>query len=318
MSSAAPLPPETAPAAPLATSGLSPVSGPASAPASGRPALGIALVVAATCLFAVADVIGKYLMTAHPVAVVQGGRYLVNALLLAAFLYPRHRAALWQTRRTGLVGLRALMLAAASLTMGFALQRMPVGETVAIVYLAPFLVVLLAGPLLGEKVGLPSWLGAGLAFCGVLLVARPGTGLDPLGVAFALVNAGFGAGYHLLTRVLARTETMMAMLFHVAAIGFAVFAVLALPDLGSLAMDATDLALTLLLGLLATVGHVLLTAAYREAPASFLAPVNYLHIVWATLLGWGVFAHAPDPVSLSGIALVLVAGAGVALVTARR
>lgn len=291
---------------------------PAPAMPLGRPALGIALVTAATCLFAVADVIGKHLMTNHPVAVVQAGRYLVNTLLLAAFLYPRHRAALWQTQRTGLVALRALLLAAASLTMGLALQRMPVGETVAIVYLAPFLVVLLAGPFLGEKVGLAAWIGASLAFAGVLLVVRPGAGLDPVGVAFALVNALFGAGYHMLSRVLVRTESMMAMLFHVAAIGFAVFATLALPEIGHLGMGATDLALTLLLGVLATLGHFLLTAAYREAPASFLAPVNYLHIVWATLLGWGIFAHAPDTVTLAGIALILAAGAGVAIWSARK
>lgn len=282
-----------------------------------RPLLGVGLVVGATGLFAVADVLGKHLMTHHPVPVVQAGRYLVNTLLLLAIFLPRYGTTLWQTQRTGLVALRALLLAAASLTMGLALQRMPVGETVAIVYLAPFLVMLAAGPLLGERVGIASWFGAALAFLGVLLVVRPGSGLDPWGVAFALTNAAFGAGYHLLTRVLSRSERMTAMLFHVAAIGTVVFVVLALPDLPRLSIPPLDLAMIGALGALATLGHFLFTAAYREAPAALLAPVNYLHIVWATLLGWGVFAHAPDAPTLLGMGLVLIAGVLAAILATR-
>ena len=74
-----------------------------------------------------------------------------------------------------------------------------------------------------------------------------------------------------------------------------------------------DLALMGVLGVLATMGHFLFTAAYREADASLLAPVNYLHLVWAALLGWVVFGHAPDAVTLLGMAMVAGAGVAVAL-----
>lgn len=278
-----------------------------------RPLKGVLLVVAATLIFAAADVLGKHLMMRHPVAVVQAGRYLVNLVLLLALLGPSMGKRLWQTNRQGMVTLRGLALAAASLTMGLALQRMPVGETVAIVYLAPFLVMLLAVPLLGERVTTVGWIGATVAFAGVLLVVRPGTGLAPLGVTFALINAVFSTGYHLLTRVLSRSETTLALLFHVALTGFAVFVLLALPSLPSFAPTAADIGLIVVLGGLATLGHFLFTAAYREAPASMLAPINYLHLVWAALLGWGIFAHVPDGISLLGMALVVLAGAAVAL-----
>ena len=65
--------------------------------------------------------------------------------------------------------------------------------------------------------------------------------------------------------------------------------------------------------MLATAGHFLFTAAYREAPASLLAPVNYLHLVWAGILGWLVFGHMPDGMTLFGMALVAGAGVAVAL-----
>jgi drug/metabolite transporter (DMT)-like permease len=72
-----------------------------------------------------------------------------------------------------------------------------------------------------------------------------------------------------------------------------------------------------LLGALATIGHFLFTSAYREAPASLLAPVNYLHLFWAGGLGWLAFGHVPDRFAASGMFLVFLSGVWVAL-TARR
>ena len=280
---------------------------------SGRPIKGVALVTAAVLLFAIADVLTKQLATAYGVVLVVALRYLVNAGLLAAVLGPSQGAALWRTNRTVLVVLRGLCLAAASLTMGLALQVMPVGETVAIVYLAPIVVMILAWLLLGEIVSLSGWIGALTGFAGVLLIVRPGTGLDPFGVALCLINAGLASAYHLLTRVLVGTETMTSMLFHTAVAGMVVFWAL-LPFQGPLTLPGwADLGLMGLLGVLATVGHFLFTAAYREAPASLLAPVNYLHLVWAGILGWLVFGHMPDGWTLVGMAMVAGAGVAVAL-----
>lgn len=278
----------------------------------GRPMTGIILVSLAVLVFAISDVVMKHLAADHSVPVIIAARYLVNLVLLAAILGPRHRAALWRTQRTGLVAVRALSLAMGSLTMGLALKLMPVGETVAIVYLAPFLVMLLAVPLLGEKVSVVGWFGAATGFLGVLLIVRPGAGLDPWGVFFAATSAGFATGYHLLTRSLARSETMVAMLFQTALIGSVFFCLSALPNLQGFAPGAVDIGLMLLLGALATLGHFLFTAAYREAPASMLAPVNYLHLAWAGGLGWLVFDHVPDRLSSAGMGLVCLGGVAAA------
>lgn len=109
---------------------------------------------------------------------------------MLVILFPSQRADLWRTRRTGLVTVRRLCLCAASLTMGMALRVMPVGEAVAIVYLSPFAVMLLAVPLLGEKVSVIGWLGAALRFLGVFPIVRPGGALDPWGVTLCLISAG--------------------------------------------------------------------------------------------------------------------------------
>ena len=278
-----------------------------------RPLKGIVLVALATLTFAAADVLTKQLSMRHPVAVVVAVRYLVNLGLLAVVLYPRLGAGLWRVQRRGLVLLRGLFLALSSLTMALALRLMPVGETVAIIYLSPFAVMLLAGPLLGEKVTRWGWIWAVMGFAGVLLILRPGGGLDPYGVAFALINAGFATGYHLLTRLLAGSETTAAMLFQTALVGSVFFSLGALGSLDQLDIAATDYGWMAVLGALAAAGHFLFTAAYREAPASLLAPVNYLHLVWAAGLGWVIFGHMPEAPSLAGMALVCASGVALAL-----
>jgi drug/metabolite transporter (DMT)-like permease len=278
-----------------------------------RALVGVVLVVAATFLFGLADTVGKYLAMLYAVPLVLAVRYVVNLALLMAVMGPRHGAALWRSERLGLMVLRGLCLAAASLSMVFALRLMPVGETVAIIYIAPFLVMLAAGRILGEEVPLIGWIAAGVSFVGVLMIVRPGSGLDPVGVVLCLFNAVCATAYHLLTRVLTRTETTMAMLFHTALVGAVAFVALLPWSLGGAMPGVWDAGLMLALGVLATLAHLMFTAAYRHAPASLLAPVNYLHIVFAAILGAVVFAHVPDAVALAGMALIVMSGMAVAL-----
>lgn len=274
---------------------------------------GVALVSAAVFLFAAGDTVAKLLYATWSIGLVLAVRYALNVLLLLGLLLPRHGAALFRVRRAGLVTLRALILCISSIFFGLALQRMPVGETVAINYLAPFLVMLLAVPLLGERVGRWGWIAAAGGFAGVLLIVRPGGGLDPLGVVFALLTAVGTVGYHLLTRYLARSESTVALLVWTAVIGTVVYGATLPWTWGGPVPGGSDMLLMAALAVLSTFGHFLFTAGYREASASYLAPVNYLHIVWATLLGWAVFAHVPDALTVAGMAAVLASGALVAL-----
>ena len=112
------------------------------------------------------------------------------------------RCKIVQTKRTGLVIVRGLCLVVASFFFALALQRMPIAETVSIVYLSPIVVVLLARPLLGERIGTVGWIAVVIGFAGVLLIVRPGGGLDPIGVGFVLCNVVVTVAYYMLSRVL--------------------------------------------------------------------------------------------------------------------
>lgn len=278
-----------------------------------NPLRGVVLVLVAVFVFAGMDATGKHLAQHFPVPMFLAARYIVNLLLLILIFAPKHGWALVHMQRKWLVLLRGLALASSSLCAGFALKAMPVAETTAIIYLAPFGVMLLSGPFLNEQVRLSGWIATAIGFIGLLLIVRPGSGLSPTGVMWGLLTIGGTIIYHLLSRLLAKTETTKALLFHTALVGSIIFGAMLPWNWPTEMLHGLDAVLILALGVLSMVGHFLFTAAYRDAPASLLTPVNYMHLAWAALLGWLVFDHIPDHLSLIGIVLVAAAGAGNAL-----
>lgn len=263
------------------------------------------------------DTTTKVLSTDYPIPLVVAVRYIVQCLLMIVLLAPSQGRRLVQTRRTGLVVLRSVCLAVASLTVGLAFQRMPVAETTSILFLSPLLVVLIAGPVLHEKVGAADWVAAFAGLLGIGLIVRPGAGLDPVGILFALSAVGVLAAYQLLSRILVRSERTIALIFNTALVGAIVFGI-GLPWYTKGALPSPQQVLLFLsLGVTGGLGHFLFTAAHRDAPASLLAPLMYVQLVWSGLLGWLVFGHLPDQASILGMCVVAAAGVLVA-VNARR
>jgi drug/metabolite transporter (DMT)-like permease len=259
------------------------------------------------------DATTKYLAARYNVPLVVAIRYITHCVLMIALLAPNHGRKLVQTKRTGLVLIRAASLTIASLFMGLALQRMPVAETTAIVFLGPMLVVLLAGPVLGERIGMHGWIAAIIGFVGVLLIARPDSGLDATGTLFAFCAVGALVVYQLLSRMLVSTEQTFALLFYTALIGSVVYGIFLPWTWHGPAPKIWEILLFLSMGITGGLGHFLYTAAYRHATAPLLAPMNYLQLLWAGLLGWLVFNHVPDMLSVIGICVITASGAMISI-----
>lgn len=274
---------------------------------------GVLLFMLGVLMFACMDSTTKYLVAHYEAPLVVAIRYIVNCLLMVVLLTPSQGKAMVRTQRTGLVLVRAACLASASIFVALALKRMPVAEATGILFLSPLLVVLAAGPLLGEKVGAIGWLAAIGGFAGILLIAHPGSGMDLLGTIFALGAVVMTGAYQLLSRVLASTENTIPMLFYTALLGSIVFGLFLPWSWGGAPPTLLQVLLFLATGVLGGLGHFLYTAAHREAPASLLAPMMYVQLIWAGLLGWLVFGHVPEGTSILGMCIVAASGLMVAL-----
>ncbi len=270
--------------------------------------LGIALLIAAVACFAVLDTTVKAISLAVPFVMVMWFRYAFQAVATTLTVLPRRGTALLRTAHPRFQVLRGLLLVCSSGLAFFGLQRMPVGEFTAIVMITPLVITLLASLQLGERVSALRWLLVLGGFAGTIIIIRPASDDFDWQLLLPLALVASNTWFQLLTSQLAKTEDPMTMQFYTGWIGTLVFSV-ALPFFWVQLAAAGLWASLALVGLAATVGHLLMILAYARAPVSTLTPFLYGQIGFAMLGGWIAFTHVPDRWSLLGIAMIAVCGA---------
>jgi drug/metabolite transporter (DMT)-like permease len=210
---------------------------------------------------------------------------------------------------------RGLTPIGVSACMVLGVRYLPLAEATVILFASPFLIVALAGPVLGERVHPASWIGVVVGFAAVVIVARPGFGAMSWHVLFPLAAAAFYTLYQLVTRGLAvKGERPRATLIWTLATGSIVATPLALLTWESVSATAWMLMVTL--GLVFALAQFLMIEAFSRAPAGVLAPFAYAQIVAATIVGVVLFDAVPDGWTLLGVAMMV--GAGVWLAREQR
>jgi drug/metabolite transporter (DMT)-like permease len=274
---------------------------------------GIVLFLTAVFLFATLDAVSKYLTAFFAVPLLMWARYVLHLVFMLVAVVPKMGRRIVVTQRPWLMILRGLLQVGCSLFVLLAFRTLPLAETTAVVFITPLLVALLAGPMLGEKLALGHWLAVLAGFVGVLLIARPGGAMVGSGIAYALCSALCYAFYQILTRKLSATEPPMRQLFYLALVGTVVMT-LVLPAYWS-AVVPTPMQAGLIIwyGLCAAFGHFLFIRALHETPASILAPLLYFQLIWAVVLGWGVFGHWPDLSAMVGMLIIGLSGLSLVL-----
>ncbi|MFN3606742.1 MAG: DMT family transporter, partial [Cypionkella sp.] len=203
------------------------------------------------------------------------------------------------------------VLGSAAMGLGFAgLLFLPLPDATALGYAAPMLTVLFAALILGERVRLYRLSCVALGMVGVLIVLMPrlGGGGDGalLGAGLVLTGAVFAALAQITIRRLVQTEKTPAIVFYFS-LTATVLALATLP-FGWVWPTPVQWALLIGAGLLGGLGQILLTSSYRWADASVIAPFEYASILFALGIGYFAFAEVPSLATLSGAALVVLAG----------
>jgi drug/metabolite transporter (DMT)-like permease len=272
-----------------------------------RRLIGILLVVSSATIFGAVDGISKLLTEHASAGQIVWARYALALPVLLAALGPRRLPSLFKTTRPGLQLLRGLSPIGVSFGMTLAVAYMPLAEATVILFAAPFLVVALSGPLLGERVGLSRWIAVAIGFFAVLLVARPGFGELSHFAIFPLAAAFFYALMQIITRHVARLgerpDTTLAWTLLTGAIVSTPAAILLWQPL-----PWHDWGLMVLLGVIFGIGQFMMIKGFANAPAALLAPLSYVQIISATLISIVVFHHSPDLWSMVGIVMILISG----------
>lgn len=272
----------------------------------------IGFMIAAVIMFSALDASAKYLVTREGLPVVQvvWARFIVQFTLLL-FLVPAFGVmsarALFTTSKLGLQLIRSVLMAATTAFNFLALEYLRLDQAITIVFLAPLVVALLAGPLLGEWVGRRRLMAILVGFAGVLVAVRPGFGAVHPAVGYAFAAMLAYALFMLLTRHMARYDRPLVTLFFSMFVGtFAgapiAFAYWQAPE------NVFVWALLGILGIFGGLGHWLFLHAYQRAPASSIAPFLYMQLLTMIAFGFAVFGDLPDSWTLAGAAIIVASG----------
>lgn len=269
--------------------------------------IGIGLMCVTVMFFASLDTMAKYLGALMDPLEVAWARY-TSAFLLTLFVSnPVTQPGLMKTSRPVLQGVRASLLVTSTVLNFFALRWLQLDEALSIIFTYPFIVAIASGPILGEWLGWRRWTAIGVGFCGVLLITRPGLGSFNPGAVLSLASVICYGLYAVLTRVASRTDSNQTSLFYNNAVGAAML----LPVIPFVWTTPANWKISLMLvgiGVLGSVGHFFMISAHRLAPASVLSPFIYTQLVWVVILGYLVFDHVPNELTMVGATIVVGSG----------
>lgn len=280
-----------------------------------RPLLGILLMLGFCLVATLADGISKLLGASLSVGLIVAVRFGVQGAVLLPIALATKRKTFVTGRTLGLVIIRTLLHISGTFVMITALQYLPLADALAIVFVMPFFMLFLGWAFLGEHVGKPRFLAVCAGFIGTILVFQPSFAAVGWPAALPLLVAVLFALFILVTRkISAKTDpigiqALSGLIAMPVLIPLLLFGDVA--GIGNLTItqpELTELYLLGAVGLLGTLGHLLMAWSIKLAPTATLAAIQYAEIPFATLFGWLLFRDLPNGLAAIGITITIVAG----------
>ena len=267
---------------------------------------GIIWHVVGMLLFGSMDAVSKYLTTLLPVPEILWVRYLffaffgfVLAIYLGGFQALRTKILIIQI-------LRGLALVSEIILFTYSFRYLPLADAHVMAATVPLMVLALAVPILGEKVGFRRWLAVIIGFLGILIILRPGfEEWNPILILPLLGAVGF-AVYLVLTRMAARHDSVGTSAFYTGIVGFIVLSFMVPTQWEPPTIQ--EWGWLIVASILGLVAHISIMKGLTLSEASALQPFNYIVLVWATFLGFVVFGDIPDLITCFGAGVIVASG----------
>jgi len=277
---------------------------------------GLGLVTVAMILLPGQDTIAKYISGSVSPGSISWARFFLQSLFTLPFILYFQGARGLVPNRLWMNAVRGALIAASSTAFFAAIKIMPIADAIAIFFIEPFILTILSAVVDKEDVGWRRRIAVATGFIGVLIVVQPSWSVfGPISLVPAVAGALF-AVYVLLNRRMSAYDTPLTMQFTAGVSALAVLtAVLAvggaigMPELTPSRIGSREVAFLLLMGVFGTSGHLLFVQGGKLAPSSLVAPMQYVEIVCAALLGYIVFGDFPNLAKWVGIAIIVGSGA---------
>lgn len=280
-----------------------------------RPLVGITLMLGFCILAPVGDAVAKILGQTIPIGQLVTVRFAVQAIVLVPLVILTGRIWRMRGRVLWLTFFRTVLHILGIGAMVTALKYLPLADAIAIAFVMPFMMLVLARYVLNEEVGNRRIIACAVGFAGTLLVVQPSfaeVGWPALLPVFVAANFAL---FMLVTRQIAKDTDPIGLqaVSGVMALGIMLPLIWLFQDgeIAQLTMvkpTGFELVLLLSIGLLGTFAHLLMTWSLRYAPSATLAPMQYLEIPFAAVLGFFIFGDWPNPLAAVGILIIMAAG----------
>jgi drug/metabolite transporter (DMT)-like permease len=280
-----------------------------------RPFLGILLMLGFCALAPMGDAIAKILGGTIPILELLLVRFAAQVVLLSPILWAMGTSLRMSPQILRLTLLRTILHIIGIGAMFTSLKFLPLADAIAIAFVMPFIVLLLGKTLMDEQVGSRRLMACVVGFIGTLFVVQPSFVDVGAPALLPLLVAVVFALFMLVTRQLAKdvdpialqaVSGLMAAPMLLAVVGLGVVSEI---EMFQMVMpNGQEWMLMLAIGCLGTLAHLLMTWSLRFAPSATVAPMQYLEIPIATLIGWLVFRDFPDGLAAVGIVITVAAG----------
>lgn len=268
--------------------------------------LGIALMIAASIVVPIADGLVKLVATRYPASELVLLRYGLQTVLMLPVMLYWYGARSFMTRRPVSQALRSVFILSGAFCFFSAVRTIPLADAVAVFFIQPFIVTALAPLALGERVGVWRWSAVAAGFIGALIIIRPGFQELNVGTLYALGSGLSFACFILITRRMAGGDPPLVTNF-LTGLGVTVLLVPVMPFVW-VTPAASDLPVIAGFAVLGATFSLLIVLAYEYAPASLLAPFNYIELLAAVAVGYILFADLPDAMTWLGMAVIAASG----------
>ena len=276
---------------------------------------GIILVIGFTIMGPVMDTFAKLAANEIPIGQISFSRFFIQsmiiipiALYLKILYFPRKSEIFLHFSRAFLI------LIATSLFFG-AIKYMPMADAIAIFLVNPFIMTFLSYFILGERIGWRRVLACIIGFSASLMILKPSLALFGVVALFPLGTAVTYSFYMIITKYMTKNVHPISLqAFTGSCAVIIIFPLLlifentAFHELSLVVPSLNSLLLLMAVGITATISHLFVVYGLKFSPASTIAPILYLEIVSASVLGYFVFSDIPDIFTVIGVLIIIMCG----------